>query len=137
MQPQKPMPFITLLIKAASCYSERLCPTMPNRTPEKLQLDGRAELQSLSKRLPSHGLWLSSENAAVQGLQFPGNRTAFVPNRSAGIPVTGVSSAEETRAKPLTDAGSGQGCYHQIRSSMYKINPLRIATRSHLTFYLP
>lgn len=79
--------------------------------------------RSLSKRLSRHGLWLYLENAAVQGLQFPGNRTAFVSNRSMRITTTGVSNTEETRAKPLTDAGSRQCCYCQIKSLCIKFNP--------------
>lgn len=79
-----------------------------------------------SKRLPRERQWLCLENTAVQRLQFPGNRAAFVSNRSPRITATGVPTAEETRAKPLTDAGSGQ-CYHHAKAPMDKIKPLRIA----------
>lgn len=112
-------------------YSKQNSP----KVNEKLQLHGRPKMHSLSKRLSRHGLWLYLENAAVRGLRFPRNRTAFVSHPSTGITGTGVPNAEETRAKPLTDVGSGQCCYHRIKSPMYKIKPLRIATRSHSIFF--
>lgn len=98
---------------------------------EKLSLHGKPNLNHWSKRLPRQGL----ENTAVQRLQFPGNRAAFVSNRSPRITVTGVPTAEETRAKPLADAGSGQCCHHN-KAPMDKIKPLRTARGHTQHFHL-
>lgn len=106
-----------------------------HKVSAKLSVHGKPNLNHWSKHLPRQGRWLCLENTAVQRLQFPGNRAAFVSNRSPRITVTGVPTAEETRAKPLTDAGSGQ-CYHHVKAPMDKIKPLRTATRSHSTFSL-
>lgn len=78
---------------------------------------------------------MASLERSCMGATIPRKQDGLCARRSTGITVTGVSNAEERRAKPLTDVGCRQCCYHQIKSPMYKINPLRIAKRFYLQHF--